>query len=37
MKIALIGATGFVGSHLLKEALLRNHDVTAILRKPEKL
>jgi putative NADH-flavin reductase len=26
-----------VGSHLLKEALLRNHDVTAILRKPEKL
>lgn len=37
MKIALIGATGFVGSAVLKEALLRHHDVIAILRHPEKL
>lgn len=37
MKIALIGATGFVGSALLKEALDRGHDVTAIVRHPEKL
>lgn len=37
MKIALIGATGFVGSALLKEALDRGHDVTAIVRQPEKL
>ncbi len=37
MKIALIGATGFVGSAILKEALDRNHEVTAIVRHPEKL
>ncbi|GAB3918700.1 NAD(P)-dependent oxidoreductase [Larkinella terrae] len=37
MKIALIGATGYVGSHLLKEALLRGHEVTAIARNPEKV
>lgn len=37
MKIALIGATGFVGSAILKEALDRGHDVTAIVRHPEKL
>ncbi len=37
MKIALIGATGFVGSAILKEALSRDHQVTAILRHPEKL
>lgn len=37
MKIALIGATGFVGSAILKEALDRGHEVTAIARHPEKL
>jgi uncharacterized protein len=37
MKIALIGATGFVGSAILQEALSRGHDVTAIVRHPEKL
>lgn len=37
MKIALIGATGFVGSAILKEALDRGHEVTAIVRDPEKL
>lgn len=37
MKIALLGATGFVGSALLKEALDRGHIVTAIVRHPEKL
>ncbi len=37
MKIALIGATGFVGSALLKEALDRGHEVTAIGRHPEKI
>ncbi|RRB01069.1 NAD(P)-dependent oxidoreductase [Larkinella rosea] len=36
MKIALIGSTGYVGSHLLKEALHRGYDVTAIARNPEK-
>lgn len=37
MKIALIGATGFVGSAILKEALSRGIRVNAILRHPEKL
>jgi putative NADH-flavin reductase len=37
MKIALIGATGFVGKALLGEALARNHEVTAISRHPEML
>lgn len=37
MKVALLGATGFVGSALLKEALDRGHTVTAIVRQPEKL
>src|SRR5690348_9579474 len=37
MKIALIGATGFVGSAILKEALTRGHEVTAIARHTEKL
>ncbi|HET8754277.1 MAG TPA: NAD(P)-dependent oxidoreductase [Salinimicrobium sp.] len=37
MKIALVGATGFVGSAVLKEALNRGHEVTAVLRTPEKL
>jgi putative NADH-flavin reductase len=37
MKIALVGATGFVGSAILKEALYRGHEVTAIVRNPDKL
>jgi putative NADH-flavin reductase len=37
MKIALIGATGFVGSRILTEALARGHDVTAIVRNPDKV
>jgi putative NADH-flavin reductase len=37
MKIALIGATGFIGSAILKEALDRGHQVTGIVRHPEKL
>ena len=37
MKIALIGATGFVGSAILREALERGHEVTAIVRHPEKI
>ncbi|MDH4611722.1 NAD(P)-dependent oxidoreductase [Pseudomonas sp. BN102] len=37
MKIALIGATGFVGSAVLTESLQRGHQVTAIVRHPEKL
>ena len=37
MKVALLGATGFVGSAILKEALDRGHIVTAIVRDPEKI
>ncbi|RAJ94010.1 hypothetical protein LX87_03894 [Larkinella arboricola] len=37
MKIALIGASGYVGSSLLTEALNRGHEVTAIVRHPEKV
>lgn len=37
MKIALIGASGFVGSAVLKEALERGHEVKAIVRHPEKI
>jgi putative NADH-flavin reductase len=37
MKIALIGATGFVGSALLKEAVSRGHRVTAIARRADKI
>lgn len=37
MKILLIGATGFVGSAILHEALQRKLTVTAVLRHPEKL
>lgn len=36
MKIALIGATGFVGSAVLDELLSRGHAVTALARHPEK-
>jgi putative NADH-flavin reductase len=37
MNIALIGATGFVGSALLEELLRRGHQVRALLRDPAKL
>jgi uncharacterized protein len=37
MKIALIGATGFIGSKILTEALNRGHHVTAIARHIDKL
>jgi hypothetical protein len=37
MEVTLLGATGFVGSALLKEALDRGHVVIAIVRHPEKL
>ena len=37
MKIALIGATGFVGTPLLAEFLSRGHQVTVLARNPGKL
>ncbi|WP_205508858.1 NAD(P)-dependent oxidoreductase [Longitalea arenae] len=35
MKVALIGATGFVGSAILNELTQRGHQVTALVRNPE--
>ena len=35
MKLAIIGASGFVGSQLLKEALRRDYMVTGFVRNPE--
>jgi putative NADH-flavin reductase len=37
MKIAIIGATGYVGSSVLNEALQRGHEVTAIARNTDKI
>src|SRR5438132_2662926 len=37
MKIAIVGATGFIGSKLLDEAVSRGHVVIAISRSPQKL
>lgn len=36
-KVVLIGASGFIGSAILKEALERNHKVLAVVRHPEKI
>jgi len=37
MRIALIGATGFIGSAIRQEALSRGHHVTAIVSNPTRL
>jgi putative NADH-flavin reductase len=37
MNIALIGASGFIGSALLNEALQRGHQVTALVSNPAKI
>lgn len=37
MHVVLLGATGFVGSAVLTEALARGHEVLAIARHPQRL
>jgi len=37
MKIAIIGASGQIGAFIRDEALIRAHQVTAIVRHPEKI
>lgn len=37
MKVAVIGSTGYVGSHLVKELVDRNYDVVAIARHIENI
>lgn len=36
-KVVLIGASGFAGLPILKELLKRGHEVTAVVRHPEKI
>ena len=37
MKVAIIGASGNIGSFVRDEALARGHHATAIVRHPEKI
>jgi putative NADH-flavin reductase len=37
MKVAIIGASGQIGAFIRDEALARGHEVTAIVRNPEKI
>ena len=37
MRVVLYGATGMIGSRILKELLSRGHTVTAVARDPSKL
>src|SRR5947209_2286244 len=37
MKILLLGATGLTGRQLLAQALEQGHEITALVRSPEKL
>lgn len=37
MKIAIIGATGFIGQHIFNEAVSRQHQVTALVRDTAKV
>lgn len=37
MKIAIIGATGFIGQPIFNEAVSRQHNVIALVRNPEKV
>ncbi|MFK4171087.1 NAD(P)-dependent oxidoreductase [Paenibacillus lautus] len=37
MKVALIGASGTIGKRITEEALRRGHEVTAVLRNPDRL
>jgi len=37
MRVVLYGATGMIGSRILKELLSRGHTVTAVMRDPSKL
>ncbi|RYY73197.1 MAG: NAD-dependent epimerase/dehydratase family protein [Gammaproteobacteria bacterium] len=37
MKIAIVGATGFIGQYIFNEAVSRDHRVTALVRDPSKI
>ena len=37
MKIAILGASGFIGQYIFNEAVTRKHQVTALVRNPQKI
>lgn len=37
LRVALIGASGYIGSPIARELLARGHQVTAIVRRPERV
>ncbi|RKX57039.1 MAG: TIGR01777 family protein [Thermodesulfobacteriota bacterium] len=37
MKVIVLGATGFIGSHLVKDLLKNNYEVYAVIRNPKKI
>ena len=37
MKVVLFGASGMIGSRILQELVHRGHEVTAVVRNPEKI
>lgn len=37
LKVAVIGATGYAGSHVCLELIARGHQVTGLSRNPDKL
>ncbi len=37
MKIAVLGASGWIGNHIVNEAKARGHDVVALVRDTNKL
>ena len=37
MKLVILGATGPTGQHLVTQALEAGHEVTAIVRNPDKM
>lgn len=36
-RLVILGATGFLGRHVLRQALAAGHEVTAFVRSPSKL
>ncbi|MBB1272423.1 NAD(P)-dependent oxidoreductase [Psychromonas sp. SR45-3] len=37
MKLAILGATGWIGSHILEQAVKRGHEVVSLVRDPIKI
>ena len=37
MRVAITGATGFIGGHIISQAIAAGHEVVALVRSPAKL